>query len=236
MESESALGHAGLLQLLGPVRHHLDGIPERQRRAVEAAVDWGEREEAADDRYLVSAGTLSLLARAAEECPVFVVVDDFHWLDPESAAAVLFAARRLAHDPVAFLIATRHGSPAGTSLDGLDTLALTGLTPSDSADLFPPGTDPTVIDRLVAATHGNPLALIEIVKRLSPAQRRGAAELADPLPTGDAPAVGVRTIRVEPAAGVPPGGSAGRGGIGRLCRCGVRRAAGAGSGSRRRPE
>ena len=116
---------------------------------------------------------------------MLVVVDDFHWLDPESAAAVLFAARRLAHDPVAILLATRHGSPAGTSLDGLDTLALTGLTPSDSADLFPPGTDPNVIDRLVAATHGNPLALIEIAKRLSPAQRRGAAELADPLPTGE---------------------------------------------------
>ena len=184
VESESTIGHAGLLQLLGPLRDHLDGIPERQRRAVEAAVDGASR-DGADDRYFVAAGTLSLLARAAEERPVFVVVDDFHWLDPESAAAVLFAARRLAHDPVAFLLATRHGSPAGTSLDGLDTLALTGLTPSDSVDLFPPGTDPNVIDRLVAATHGNPLALIEITKRLSPAQRRGAAELADPLPTGE---------------------------------------------------
>ena len=150
---------------------------------MEAAVDWGEP-SGADGRYLVAAGTLSLLARAAEERPVFVVVDDFHWLDPESAAAVLFAARRLAHDPVAILLATRHGSPAGTSLDGIDTLTLTGLTTSDSADLFQPGTDPTVIDRLVAATHGNPLALIEIAKHLSPAQRRGAAQLADPLPTG----------------------------------------------------
>ncbi len=184
VESESTIGHAGLLQLLGPLRDHLDGIPERQHHAVEAAVDWGEPQDA-DDRYLVAAGTMSLLARAAEERPVFVVVDDFHWLDPESAAAVLFAARRLTHDPVAFLLATRSGSPAGTSLDGLDTLALTGLTPADSVDLFPPGTDPNVINRLVAATHGNPLALIETTKRLSPAQRRGAAELADPLPTGE---------------------------------------------------
>ena len=234
MESESTLGHAGLLQLLGPVRHHLDGIPERQRRAVEAAVDWGDP-QGADDRYLVAAGTLSLLARAAEERPVFVVVDDFHWLDPESAAAVLFAARRLAHDPVAFLLATRHGSPAGTSLDGLDTLALTGLTPADSADLFPPGTDPNVIDRLVAATHGNPLALIEITKRLSPAQRRGAAELPDPLPTGERLQSVYEPRRVEPSVGQPPGCPACRGGIGRPDRCGVRRAAGTGFGSRRCP-
>jgi hypothetical protein len=113
-----------------------------------------------------------------------VVVDDSHWFDPESAAAVLFAARRLAHDPVAFLLATRAGSPAGTSLDDFETLALTGLTATESADLFPPGTDPIVIERLVTATHGNPLAMIEVAKQLSPAQRRGAAELADPLPTG----------------------------------------------------
>jgi hypothetical protein len=166
VESESTLGHAGLLQLLGPVRQHLDGIPGPQRRALEAAVGWGEP-GAGDDRYLVAAATLSLLARAAEESPVLVVVDDFHWLDPESAAAVLFAARRLAHDPVAFLLATRSGSPAGTSLDGFETLALTGLTAADSADLFPPGTAPLVIERLVTAMHGNPLAMIEIAKQLS---------------------------------------------------------------------
>jgi DNA-binding NarL/FixJ family response regulator len=183
VESETALDHAGLLQLLTPVRHHLDGVPTPQRRALAAAVGWGPR-AAADDRYLVAAGTLSLLAAAAETAPVVVMVDDLHWLDPGSAAAVLFAARRLAHDPVAILLATRQGSPPGTALDGLDQLTLDGLSPSDTAALLPPGTAPAVVSRLVDATHGNPLALIETAARLTPAQRRGAATLPDPLPTG----------------------------------------------------
>jgi DNA-binding NarL/FixJ family response regulator len=183
VESEAALDHAGLLQLLTPVRHHLDGVPNPQRRALEAAVGWGPR-AATDDRFLVAAGTLSLLATAAETAPVVVMVDDLHWLDPGSATAVLFAARRLVHDGVAVLLATRHGSPPGTSLDGLDHLTIDGLDIRDAAALLPPGTAPTVVSRLVEATHGNPLALIETAERLTPAQRRGAAALPDPLPTG----------------------------------------------------
>jgi AAA ATPase domain len=183
VESEAALDNAGLLQLLTPVRHHLDGVPTPQRRALEAAVGWGPR-TATDDRYLVAAGTLSLLATAAETAPVVVMVDDLHWLDPGSAIAVLFAARRLVRDGVAVLLATRHGSPPGTSLDGLDHLTLDGLDIRDAAALLPPGTAPAVVSRLVEATHGNPLALIEIAERLKPAQRRGTAALPDPLPTG----------------------------------------------------
>jgi DNA-binding CsgD family transcriptional regulator len=183
VESESTLGHGGLLQLLGPIRIRLDGIPEAQRRALEAAVGWGAPSPA-DDRYLVAAATLSLLALAAEESPVLVVVDDLHWLDPGSAAAVLFAARRFDHDAVAVLLATRHGSPAGTGIDGLETISLVGLEAAHASALFPAATDRAVVDRLVAATHGNPLALAEIARGLSPAQRRGAAALPDPLPAG----------------------------------------------------
>ena len=102
---------------------------------------WGPA-VASDDRYLVAAGTLSLLAAAAKRLPF---VDDLHWLDPGSASAVLFAARRLAHDAVAILLATRHGAPAGTTLDGLDTIELRGLSASDAALVVPPGTDRAVV-------------------------------------------------------------------------------------------
>ena len=182
VESETALDHAGLLQLVTPVRHHLDAVPAPQRRALEAAVGW-RPPEPSDDRYLVAAGTLSLLAVAAETMPVLVMVDDLHWLDVGSATAVLFAARRIAYDAVAILFATRHGSPPGTAIDGLERLTLNGLSTSDASGLLP-GTAPDVVARLVTATRGNPLALIETAKRLTPAQRRGAAALPDPLPAG----------------------------------------------------
>jgi DNA-binding NarL/FixJ family response regulator len=181
--SEALFVHAGLLQLLSPIRHLIDRVPGPQRRAVEAAVGWGPS-TGQGDRYLVAAGTLSLLAVAAEEAPLLVLVDDLHWLDPESAGAVLFAARRLTDDPVVTLLATRGASPAGTALDGLDALSLRGFSATDAVHVFPPGTAASVVDRLVAATDGNPLALVEVAGQLSPAQRRGAAELPDHLPTG----------------------------------------------------
>jgi hypothetical protein len=184
VESGTVLDHVGLLQLLTPVRHHVGDVPIPQRVALEAAVGWGPP-TATDDRYLVAAGTLSLLAAAAETTPVLVTVDDLHWLDPGTATAVLFAARRLAHDAVAIVLATRHGSPPGTAADGLDRLTLEGLSASEAADLLPAGTASAIVTRLVAATHGNPLALIETAARLTSAQRRGSAALPDPLPAGD---------------------------------------------------
>jgi DNA-binding CsgD family transcriptional regulator len=184
IESEAALDHAALVQLVTPLRHHLDELPEPQRRAVAAAVGWGPR-QAGDDRFLIAAGTMSLLAAAAGTGPVLVVVDDLHWLDPGTAMAVLFAARRLAHDGVALVFATRGSSPPGTAIDGLEVLRLEGLSPAEATELLPSGMAGTVVERLVASTHGNPLALLETSRALDVAQRRGAAPLPDPLPAGE---------------------------------------------------
>jgi DNA-binding CsgD family transcriptional regulator len=184
IESEAALDHAALLQLLTPLRHHLEDLPEPQRRAVAAAVGWGPR-RAGDDRFLVAAGTMSLLAAAAGTGPVLVVVDDLHWLDPGTAMAVLFAARRLAHDGVALILATRGPSPPGTAIDGLELLRLEGLSPTEAAALLPTGIAEAVVEHLVASTGGNPLALLETSRGLDVAQRRGAAPLPDLLPAGD---------------------------------------------------
>ncbi|HEV2893368.1 MAG TPA: ATP-binding protein, partial [Actinomycetota bacterium] len=103
VESEAALGHAALLELLTPVRDRLADLPAAQAEALTAALGWGPPRphgRATGDRYLVAAATLSLLAAAAESGPVLVVVDDLHWADRESAAALLFAARRLRRDAV----------------------------------------------------------------------------------------------------------------------------------------
>ena len=183
VESEAALGHAALLELLAPVRDRLADLPGAQAQALAAALGWGPA-GGSGDRYLVAAATLSLLAAAAERAPVLVLVDDLHWVDRESAAALLFAARRLRRDAVAFLFAVRSGSRPLARLEGLGVLALAGLAPAQAARLLPGRLAEGVGARLVDRTRGNPLALTEVASRLTPAQRLGAAPLPDPLPVG----------------------------------------------------
>jgi DNA-binding CsgD family transcriptional regulator len=181
-ESETSLGHAGLLEALGPLEPYLDGLPGAQRQALDAALGRSDPADAGD-RYLVAAATLSLLARAAEDRPVLVAVEDLQWLDRESAAALTFAARRLRHDAVAFVLASRPG--AFTELAaGLDALAVPGLRVAAAEQLLAGTVSARLVPELVEATGGNPLALLETSRRLTPAQRRGVAPLPDHLPVG----------------------------------------------------
>ena len=170
VESEAALGHAALLELLTPVRDRLADLPAAQAEALAAALGWGPA-GASGDRYLVAAATLSLVAATAQSAPVLVLIDDLQWVDRESAAALLFAARRLHHDAVAFLFAVRTGSTLRASLEGLPVLAMAGLAPAAAASLLPDRMADPVVARLVERTRGNPLALTEVVGRLTPAQR-----------------------------------------------------------------
>ena len=101
IESEAALGCAGLLDVLTPLRERLSETPTVQAEALSAVLGWGPARTTADP-FLVAAGTLSLLARQAEDKPVLVRVDDAHWVDQTSLAALAFAARRLTFDAVAF--------------------------------------------------------------------------------------------------------------------------------------
>ena len=106
IESESPLAFAALQRLLRPAMRHVGALPGPQERALRAA--FGEL-DADGDRFLVFLAALSLLAEAAEEQPVLAVVDDAHWLDDASAAALQFVARRLDTERVALLFAARDG-------------------------------------------------------------------------------------------------------------------------------
>jgi DNA-binding CsgD family transcriptional regulator len=184
VEAESHLAYAGLFGLLNPIRDRLADIPDSQASALGSALAWSSRAAIADP-FLVGAATLSLLAAAAEHRPVLVLADDVQWLDPESAAAIVFAARRLGPDAVAFLLAAReHTIPAQLG-QGLPVLPVAGLSAAAAAMLLPTRAAPRVVDRLVTATQGNPLALVEVAARLDDAQWLGAAQLPDPLPAGD---------------------------------------------------
>lgn len=182
-ESEASLTYAGLLAVVRPLRAHLAAVPAGHADALTAALGW--RPGTGGDRFLIGAALLSLLSAAAEDRPVLVAVDDIQWLDRESAGALLFAARRLDHDPVTVVVTRRCGHASPVSLDGLPVIRLAGLGPAAASTVLGPGYAPAVVDRLVAATGGNPLALRAAGAALTRAQRSGAAELPVVLPLPD---------------------------------------------------
>jgi DNA-binding CsgD family transcriptional regulator len=185
-EAERELPYAGLSLLLAPITDHLGELPSPQQRALEAAL--GRGPAAGPDRFAAYAGVLSLLAAAAEERPLLAVVDDAHWLDPSSAEALVFAARRLGEEGVGILFAAREDERAAFDAPGLPRLRLEGLDLDETAALLrersgrPVSAD--VCRRLAEATGGNPLALVELVDLLAPAQLEGTKPLPDPLPAG----------------------------------------------------
>ena len=181
-ESESALPCAGLADLLMPVTEHLDQLPEPQRIALEATL--ALRSAETTSRFAVCAGTLSLLAAAAETQPLLVAVDDAQWLDPSSATAVRFAARRLRAEGIALLMAVR-ASPEDEAYEtGITELRLTGLDFEPACALMRRHTERHLTDiqarQLFAVTSGNPLALIQMPRLFDDHPMQGAT----PLPAG----------------------------------------------------
>ncbi|HEY1003408.1 MAG TPA: ATP-binding protein, partial [Streptosporangiaceae bacterium] len=172
VESEMELAFAGVHQLCAPLLDHLGGLPAPQRDAL--GIAFGLRGGGAPDRFLVGLAVLTLLSEAAGERPLLCLVDDAQWLDRTSAQVLGFVARRLLADPVGLLFAARD---PGEHLGGLPDLEVRGLREEDARGLLRSVVrvrlDEQVRDRIVAETHGNPLALLELPRGLSPAQLAG---------------------------------------------------------------
>jgi DNA-binding CsgD family transcriptional regulator len=183
VESEMELAFAGLHQLCAPLLDRLEGLPAPQRDAL--GIAFGLRAGGAPDRFLVGLAVLTLLSEAAEDRPLLCLVDDAQWLDRASAQVLAFAARRLLAEPVGLLFAARD---PGEQLGGLPDLEVRGLRDEDARRLLrsvvPIRLDAQVRDRILAETHGNPLALVELPRGLSPAQLAGGFGLtgAQPVP------------------------------------------------------
>ncbi|MFC9971582.1 LuxR C-terminal-related transcriptional regulator [Spirillospora sp. NPDC127200] len=176
-EAEQGLAFAVLHQLLNPVVDLVDALPAPQRDAVRGAL--GLAAPPGDARFLVAAGVVSLLAEAAGDGGLVCLIDDFQWADRASADALVFAARRVRDDGVALLAAVRDGGAVGD----VPVLRVGGLDPESAGRLLE-GAAPAVVERLVALTDGNALALREAGERLSAAQLAGREALPDPLPVG----------------------------------------------------
>jgi len=183
VQTEMELAFAGLHQLCVPMLDHAERLPVPQRDALRTA--FGISAGPPPDQFLVGLAVLGLVSEVAGERPLICVVDDQQWLDRASAQALGFAARRLAADPVGLVFAARE---PGGDLAGLPELLVEGLGDDDARALLESALaaplDARVRDLIVAETHGNPLALLELPRGLTPAELAGGFGLpgAAPLP------------------------------------------------------
>jgi DNA-binding CsgD family transcriptional regulator len=172
IEAEMELPFAAVQQLCSAFRGLMDRLPEPQHEAL--GVAFGLITGPAPNPFLVGLAVLGLLAEAAEEQPLVCVVDDAQWLDTASARALAFVARRLLAEKIALVFATR---ALGDALAGLPDLGVEPLGRRDARALLesvlPARLDEHVLERIVAETRGNPLALLELPRGLSPTQLAG---------------------------------------------------------------
>jgi DNA-binding CsgD family transcriptional regulator/tetratricopeptide (TPR) repeat protein len=179
--AEMELAFAGLHQLLAPVLDRIDVLPGAQRAAIQAAFGMGAG--SAPNRFFVALAVLSLLSDVVEEQPVICVVDDEQWLDHASAQVLAFVARRLEAESVGFVFAVR--APSG-DLEGLPELVVEGLRDDDARALLDGALssplDARVRDQIVSETRGNPLALLELARGLTPTELAGGFGLTGGVP------------------------------------------------------
>jgi DNA-binding CsgD family transcriptional regulator len=161
VESEMELAYASLHQVCAPLLGRLERLPPPQRQALKTV--FGISAGAPPDRFLVGLGVLSLLAEDAERRPVLCVVDDAQWLDDASALTLAFVARRLLAEPVGIVFAARE---PGDELQHVPELEVRGLVKGDARALLLGNVrgrlDAAICEQIVAESHGNPLALIEL--------------------------------------------------------------------------
>jgi DNA-binding CsgD family transcriptional regulator len=181
VEAEMELPFAALQQLCSPLLELSARLPDSQQEAL--AVAFALSVGPAPSPFLVSLAALALLSESAEEQPLLCVVDDAQWLDRASARALGFIARRLSAERIALLFAAREVSEI---LAGLPELPVQPLVHHDARMLLesvlPARLDEPVLDRLVDETHGNPLALLEMPRGLTPTQLAGGFGLPAALP------------------------------------------------------
>src|SRR5262249_25612796 len=137
------------------------------------------------DRFLVGLAVLSLLADVAEERPLVCVIDDAQWLDRVSAQTLSFVARRLLAERIGLVFGLRAAGDEHL-LEGLPELVIGGLPARAARVLLASAIlgplDERVKARILGEAGGNPLALLELPRGLTPAELAGGFGLPDARP------------------------------------------------------
>src|SRR5690242_2976034 len=206
VESEATLSFAGLTDLLAELEaERLEGLPPPQRHALEVAVLRAASDRQAE-RRLVGTALLSLLRELAAGQLVVVAVDDAHWLDAPSVAALASATRRLEGARIRVLVSLRAETErewlanAGLErrvrrleLGPLSVASLHRVIADRTGRSFP---RPTLV-RIAQVCGGNPLYALEIARLLAKDEEHDYAT-ALPVPA-DLQELVVRRVAALPA-------------------------------------
>jgi DNA-binding CsgD family transcriptional regulator len=162
VEYETDVSFAGLHQLVGPLLDDLRRLPRSSRVAIEVALGVGSGP--APERLTVLNAALALFRQAASCRPLLIVIDDLHWLDRASGAAVGFVGRRLRGSQIGLLGAIRPGVGGFFERAGLPEYDVAPLSQADAMGLLARRfvhLPARVLRRVADEAQGNPLALLE---------------------------------------------------------------------------
>ncbi|MDN3029655.1 LuxR family transcriptional regulator [Streptomyces sp. S.PB5] len=177
------VSYGALRTILLPLAAGFNRLPVHQREALMSAL--GLRTGPVPDRLVILNACLNLLRQEAESRPLVLVVDDLQWIDPPSATALGFVARRPAGSRLGLIAASRPWENDPFKRGGLARLQVRPLADEASDALVStafPAMAPRVRHRVVAESRGNPLALLELPGVLSTTQMSAIEALPDVLP------------------------------------------------------
>lgn len=185
LESEAQIGLAGLHRLLLFHPECRSVLPPTQRRALDASLGLAGQAQAAP--FLLGLAVLTVLNDLSRSRLLVCLVDDAHWLDPESAQVLAFVARRLRNERILMVFAAR--DQEASVFSGIPELAVQALGLDDAVELLLSAAGDIPLDRQVArdiaaTAEGNPLALIEVARELGARRAPPSALLDEPLPVG----------------------------------------------------
>jgi DNA-binding CsgD family transcriptional regulator len=180
VQSEAELAYGALYPLWSRFTEEgVSRLPEPQGFALRAA--FGVEAGPPPSVFLVGLAMLNGLADLAEQDSLLVAVDDANWLDQPSAQALSFVARRLQADGVGLVFAARETM---SELDGLLELPIVGLEGEDARKLLGSvlrvDVDEAILERFIAETEGNPLAVLELSSGLGSPDPEGMFGRRDP--------------------------------------------------------
>ena len=163
IESEIHLPFGGIHQALGPLMRHAAVLPTLQREALFTAL--GLSDGGQPDLFQIAQAAFALLLCERAERPVLIVVDDVHWLDPQSQQIFTFLAHRGLGSGICVVGAIRPDHPGPFADAGFPRLRVGGVD-DDTADRILRRHAGTLsvahLARIRQEAMGNPLALSEL--------------------------------------------------------------------------
>jgi DNA-binding CsgD family transcriptional regulator len=180
VKSEVELAYGALYPLWSRLPEEVvNRLPEPQGLALRAA--FGIETAPPPSVFLVGLAILNAFADLAERHSLLVAVDDADWLDQPSAQALSFVARRLQAEGVGLVFAVREMT---SELEGLLELPIAGLAPEDARRLLGSvlrvDVEVAILERFIAETEGNPLAVLELSSGLASPDPAGMFDRRDP--------------------------------------------------------